>query len=147
MNCLKRFLCITFLNLVALVPAFGLAGDLERPSLAMPASTPETFRTNLMAAISEKELNFLDGHFVNGSTTLHYGGSTEALNRLIARLSGMDGVRVWITFVKEPGGPAWTLSHNAWADAGGIALQINIAAATLKLEQLGITIAGASKGR
>ena len=47
---------------------------------------PDSLRTNLMAAITDKDYKFLDGHFINANTILHYGGPTESLNRFLTRL-------------------------------------------------------------
>jgi hypothetical protein len=135
-------LCAMLLDAISLTKVHALAGDLTSPSLAMPAETSEAVRTNLMAAISDKEYKFLDGHFINASTTLHYGGQTESLNRFLAKLGECDGVRLTVTFVKEPDGPAWTLTHNGWGAAGEIYIQINIAASEIKMEQLTITVLG-----
>jgi hypothetical protein len=135
------------LNLIAPRSVHALAGDLTFPSLSFSSEFPEAFRTNVMAAISKKECKFLDGHFVNANTTLHYGGSTESLNHLLARLAEIDGVRVVVTFVKEPGGPAWTLSHLGWGSPGTLSVQINTAAASIEMEKLAITADGHSKNR
>ncbi len=134
----------TFFSNVAVQEAHAMAGELRSPSLAMPADTSPAFRTNLLAVISSKDCQFLDGSFINASTTLHYGGSTEALNNLIARLGEIDGVRVTVNFVRNPGGPAWTLKHMGWGDPEGIFLEVNVAAPTIKLEQLSITSCGCS---
>src|SRR5215471_5735139 len=123
MHIAKLAICAVVFNLLTSLNAHAMAGDLKSPSLAMPADTPQEFRTNLIAAISEKECKFLDGHFINAHTTLCYGGSTESLNHLIARLGAFEGVRVLVTFVKEPEGPSWTLSHNGWADPGNFFIQ------------------------
>src|SRR5438477_5715364 len=93
------------LNGVAPLHAHAMAGDLKAPSLAMPEGTPDAFRTNVLAILGDKECKFLDGTFINASTTLHYGGSTESLNNLVAKLSELDGVRISVTFITEPGGP------------------------------------------
>ena len=135
------------LNSVAPLKAHAMAGELKSPSLAMPAEMSEALRTNILAIIGDSECKFLDGNFINASTTLRYGGSTESLNSLIARLSELDGVRITLSFIREPGGPAWTLKHNGWADPGDFFIQINPAASTIKLERLYIGISGGSKTR
>lgn len=133
------------LNIAAALNAHAAAGDLTSPSLSMPADTPLALRTNLLAAISERECKFLDGHFINAWTTLNYGGSTEALNHLLARLCGYDGVRLVVTFVKEPEGPAWTLSHNGNGDPGELFIKVNVAATTIDVGELEMTLIGHSK--
>ena len=144
MRILVLLFCATLLNMVLAAKAAAMAGDLKNPSLAMPANTPVEFRTNLIGAISEKDCKFLDGSFINASTTLHYGGSTESLNHLLARLAQFDGVHVTISFAKEPAGPAWTLKHNGWADPGEIFITVNAVASSIQLEQLQIVITGRS---
>lgn len=147
MRIIKLATCALVLNLIASLDAHGAAGDLKSPSFAMPTDTPEGLRhtSNLLAAVSEKDCKFLDGHFMNAHTTLNYGGSTEALNRLLARLGEFGWIRLEVTFVKEPDGPAWTLSHNGGGDPGEIFVRINMAAPTIQIEQLELTVIGHSK--
>jgi hypothetical protein len=135
------------LNGVAPVKAHAMAGELKTPSLAMPADTSEAFRTNILSIVGDKECKFHDGSFINASTTLHFGGSTESLNSLIAKLSEIDGVRVNVRFISEPGGPAWTLKHNGWGHPAEFFIEINPAASTIKLERLYIGISGGLKSR
>ncbi|HTL18168.1 MAG TPA: hypothetical protein VL793_13100 [Patescibacteria group bacterium] len=142
MNALKCLLLTVLLNSVCFTHAYGMAGDLKSPSLAMPSETPVSFRTNVIAAISEKDCKFIDGHFINAITTLHYGGSGAALSRLIARLGQIEGVRVQMTFVHEADGTAWTIQHNGWGEAGEIHIQVNLDARGMKLDDLQITVTG-----
>jgi hypothetical protein len=139
--------CALLLNAIALTRAYALAGDLSAPSLAFPATIPEARRDKVMAAISDKGCKFLDGNFINSNTTLHYGGGTESLNHLLAKLGECDGVGLRITFVKEPGGPAWTLNHNGWGSDGQIQIyvQINLVSSAIDLEKLEINVAGHGK--
>jgi hypothetical protein len=136
-------LLVSVLELALFEPrrAFGLAGDLKSPSLSMPAATPVEFRTNVLAALSDKNCKFLDGHFINASTTLNYGGSTAALNQLINQLSSFEGLRVMVGFVSNAGGPSWIIQHNGWGDGGQIYIKINVAAPDFKPEQLQLSVA------
>jgi hypothetical protein len=144
MRILILFFCATLLNIVSAAKANAMAGELKKPSLAMPANTPVEFRTNLIAAISEKDCKFLEGSFINASTTLRYGGSTESLNHLLDRLAQFDRIRVTVSFARETAGPAWTLKHNGWADPGEIFITVNAASPSIQLEQLQIVITGRS---
>lgn len=142
MKTCMTWLCALLLHIGAVIQVHAMAGDLKRPSLAFPENTPAALRTQLLAALEAEECKFMDGHFINANTTLRYGGSTESLNRLLARLSECEGIQINVTFTNEPGGAAWTITHNGWADADQIGVQVNLGATTLKLEQLGITVRG-----
>ena len=137
---------LTFAIYLLLVSGLGInraeamAGTLNAPSLAMTSETSLQLRTNLLAALSESDCKFLDGDFINASTTLRYGGSTESLMRLINRLRGIDGMRVWLGFVNEPSGPSWIVHHNGWVEAGQIYIRVNVGAAGFKPEQLELPV-------
>jgi hypothetical protein len=119
-----------------------MAGELNQPSIAMPAETSPALTQQILAALKDPECKFLDGHFVNATTTLNYVGSTASLNRLITNLTECDGIEVVVTFVKgEPSGPSWSINHSGWGGAKSFGIQINLAASALDLGQLAITVA------
>jgi hypothetical protein len=126
----------------AVVRVYALAGDLDHPSLALPANAPAELHGQLMRILDDKDAKFLRGHFVNAHTTLEYGGSTAALNQMLSKLSRCEGVRVTLRFTRTVGGAAWTLDHNAWGDARSVNIQVNVAAPSTKLEDLNIPAFG-----
>jgi hypothetical protein len=123
-----------------------MAGNLAHPLIAFPEATPRKVREQVMAILNDKGCRFLEGHFINASTTLQYGGSTDALSRMLAGLAECEGIRIKVTFVRKAGGASWTLSHNAWADAGYIGIQVNLAAALIDLEHLDLPVLGKTAG-
>ena len=131
---------LLILSALGIHRAHAMAGTLKSPSVAMPAETSVQLRTNLLAALSESECKFLTGNFINASTTLQYGGSTESLNRLINHLSSMEGIRVLVGFVNEPSGSSWIISHNGWGDPAQIYIKVNVGAASFKPEQLQLSV-------
>jgi hypothetical protein len=135
------YLCAILLALDSNFQVHAMAGDLNHPSIALPADAPQKFREQIMAILNDKDCKFLGGHFINANTTLQYGGSAEALSRMLAQLAECDGIRVQVTFVKKPGGEVWTLNHNAWADPGHIAVQVNLVS-PINLEHLDISAFG-----
>lgn len=132
--------CTGFLILAATLSALGMAGDLKIPSLTMPSDTPPELHTKLISALSHKDCHFLDGRFINASTTLHYGGSAASLSGLIKQLASCEAMRVRVSFVRDTAGPCWTVKHNAWANPNDIFIQINTANPALDLRQLEITV-------
>jgi hypothetical protein len=141
-----KLVCALALNCLVAVHARAMAGDLNQPSIAMPAETPSALREQLLAALKDPECKFLDGHFINATTTLNYGGSTPSLNRLITRLAECDCIEVVVTFVKgDAGGPSWTVNHSGWGAPNTFGIQINLAASALNLDQLAITVARMAK--
>jgi hypothetical protein len=117
---MKRFLVVFCSWLVlasASVRVYALAGDLDHPSIALPANAPAELHGQRIRILGDNDAKFLRGHFVNAHTTLEYGGSTEALNRMLAKLAECGGIQIKVRFVRTADGPAWTLDHNAWGDA------------------------------
>ena len=143
MSTCKILFWAILVNTIALTHAHAMAGDLKSPSLAMPAGTSEALRVRLLAALNDPECKFLEGHFINTNTTLHYGGATPSLNRLLTRLGECEGIQLTVTLTRgEPSGPSWTVTHSGWAGASNIGIQVNVAARELNLDQLVITIIG-----
>lgn len=122
--------------------AHALAGDLDHPSLAFPKDTPAALQTQIMTALNGKEAKFLHGHFINADTTLVYGGNTEALVSMLARLAECEGMQVKVSFVRGAAAESWTLRHNAWADATYIGIKVNLAAMNIDLEKLDLPAFG-----
>ncbi len=142
---MKRFLVVFCGWLVlasASVRVYALAGDLDHPSIALPANAPAELHGQLMRVLGDKDAKFLRGHFVNAHTTLEYGGSTEAVNRMLAKLAECGGIQVKVRFVRTADGPAWTLEHNAWGDPQLIQIQVNLSARSIKPEDLNIPVFG-----
>ena len=122
--------------------ALGMAGDLDRPSLAFPTATPKALQSQILAALNVREAGFLRGRFINADTTLAYGGDTGALSAMLAQLAACEGMRVRVSFVRVPGGESWTIQHNAWADATQIAIRVNVVAEKIDLLKLELPALG-----
>jgi len=95
-----------------------------------------------MSALNDEQCKFLEGHFINAHTTLHYGGGTESLNRMLNRLAACDYFRITVRFIKQESGVAWTVSHNAWANNEDLEIQVNLAAEGINLANLDIPAFG-----
>jgi hypothetical protein len=128
-------LCALQLAVCNNVRVHGMAGELTHPSIAW-AADDAPMRQRIMAILNEKNSKFLGGRFVNAASTLEYGGTTEALSRMVAKLAECEGVRVQVTFVRAQSDLAWTVNHNAWADPLYFGIQVNLAAKTINLEHL-----------
>lgn len=126
------------------VRVWGMAGDLDRPSLAFPKEIPAPLQSRILSALAQSEARFLHGRFINADTTLVYGGSTSALSTLLTDLAGSDGLRTRVKFVRGPANESWTVRHNAWGDARLIEIQVNVAAANLDWQQLVLPTWGAN---
>jgi hypothetical protein len=119
-----------------------MGGDLRHPSLALPADAPTELRTRLMVILAEEDAKFLGGHFINAHTTLEYGGSTQALNRMVSKLAECGGVKVQLRFTNAVDGPAWSVDHNAWTDPYHLEVGINLGAASIKAGDLSLPVLG-----
>ena len=122
MNNSKVTLLFLFVFGLLIPMAFGMAGDLDKPSLSF--SQNSTIRDKVMGVISSKEFKFLGGHFINADTTLEYAGDSAAVNTFLDRLAKCAGVHVHVSFSSDTDGlfsgektdADWTLNHNAWID-------------------------------
>lgn len=143
MTTFSTVLAAVLMSCALTMKAYAMAGDLKHPSIAMPAGTPQDVRTRLLAALSEPGYKFLDGHFINANTTLHYGGAALSLNRMLANLSHCAGVELNVTFTKgEPNGPTWTVNHSGWGAPMRFEVEVNVAASALDVTLLSITLTG-----
>ena len=116
--------------------AYALAGDLKSPSLAFPTDMAEGLRTRIVEALNDRSARFLEGRFVNANTTLVYGGDTDGLAAMLARLVKCDGFRVNVSFFRGPVGHSWTLNHDAWREPGTIEIRVNLDATEIDLGKL-----------
>jgi len=115
--------------------AYASAGNLDKPSIAVPASDPVGAGMYRVLMAHEKE--FTGGFYVNTHSTLHYAGGTKTINALLADLAGVDGAVVNICFSKEAGATRWftnekaadrpcdvSIDHYGWGVSGSINLTI-----------------------
>lgn len=115
--------------------ALALAGDLERPSIALPESTDQGWRDAVMQVLNERSAEYLGGRFINANTTLRYGGNSEPLSRFLAGLAKCPGTRIVITFTKDADAH-WVVQHYGGADARRFHIRIRTGTAGLPLEEL-----------
>ena len=120
---LATFLSISLLAFSSQV--FGLAGDLDAPSLSFPADSK--IQKGVMSVISDKKFKFLRGHFINAYSTLTFFGDAASLNAFLFRLSQCEGSKVSVTFSKEEGDMSWTLTHSAWGSPDAFNIAVNTA--------------------
>jgi hypothetical protein len=140
------FLTFAFL-LLARHSALAMAGELKHPSIGLPENTPKDVCAQIIRALDDKQCRFLDGHFINASTTLRYGGQTESLNRMLAHLVECNFFKIRIRFTKQDPGVSWTINHNAWADSENLQILLNVAAETIELEKLELPAFGKNTAR
>jgi len=114
--------------------SFGLAGDLKSPSLSFPVGFEG--REKIVGVISDKQFQFLRGHFVNAHTTLLYAGDAASLNAFLNQLAACPGTKLSVTFAREEEDAAWTLQHNAWGDANSFHIAVN----TARIAETGVKV-------
>jgi hypothetical protein len=134
------------LSAAAMPETQALAGELDHPGLAFPKGFSTSLREQIMEVLTAAPETYSGGGFVNAQTTLRYSGSTAALNRFLAGLAGCPGTRLQVVFTNEPEAPAWSLIHNAWADATLFLVRISPGAKEIKLEDLQIPAITAGTG-
>lgn len=118
---------------------WGLAGTLDRPSLALPESLEADWRAPLMKVLEAPEAEFLGGQFINAVSTLRYGGNTGALNRFLAGLAECPEARIRVQFVRDLDS-AWRLQHNGWSDGREFLVQVALGSDRIHLEELQLPI-------
>ena len=114
MNKMKTALLLILLTGSLMPMAFGLARDLDKPSLAF--SPDSSLREKVMRVIAAEQFKFLHGRLINASTKLEYAGDSAALNAFLDQLAKCEGARVAVSFSAEKSESDWTLDHNAWSD-------------------------------
>lgn len=117
----------------------ALAGELDRPSIALPDSIDPAWREAVGNVLDDPSAGFRHGRFVNGSTTLGYQGDAAALSRFLAGLVRCADARIQITFVRELD-VNWRLTHHGWGDARLFSVQVNLGSETLRLEALTLPV-------
>ena len=115
--------------------ALALAGDLERPSIALPESTDQGWRDAVMQVLNDRSAEYLGGQFINANTMLRYGGDSESLSRFLAGLAKCPGTRIVITFTKDADAH-WVVQHHGGADARRFHIRIRTGTDGLPLEEL-----------
>jgi hypothetical protein len=90
---------------VAVDGAVALSESLPVPRIFFPKGYDTNRAAQINAALDSKPLDYLDGLTSywepDFSTTLVYGGDGEALNVLLAKLNGIDGLRVRLSFSQD----------------------------------------------
>lgn len=125
--------------LVGTARVWGLAGTLNRPSVALPESMEPGWRAQLMKVLEAPAAEFLGGQYINAVTTLRYGGDTGALNRFLAGLTECPEARIRVQFVRDLDS-AWRLQHNGWSDGREFLVQILLGSDRIHLEELQLPI-------
>ena len=116
------------------VPAWALAGSLDRPGVAFSASYPASARDKVMAVLNRKDAKFVDGSFVNWWTSLRYQGDVRAANLFMGELAGCPGVTVSVSLKRLPADCDWRVAHDAHSNR--FQVEVNLASPRLELEQL-----------
>jgi hypothetical protein len=135
--------------------AYGMGGNVNRPSLAIPADP----KTKEMDRVVKKLAEVLQGHqkvftggsFLNSHSVLYFGGKTAGVNALLGDLAKVEGATIQVRFSKEVGVTRWMfpvkdtpadlscdceVDHLAWGDARTITLTIYLGGGRIQLETL-----------
>ncbi|MCC2669844.1 MAG: hypothetical protein K0Q72_2315, partial [Armatimonadetes bacterium] len=116
------------------VPAWALAGSLDRPGIAFAGSYPAAAREKVMAVLDRKDAKFVDGNFVNAWTSLRYRGDVRAANMFVGELAGCPGVTVSVSLKRLPEDCDWRVGHDAHTNR--FQIEVNLASPRLELEEL-----------
>ena len=120
-----RLLTFLAISTLAFSHAFGRAGDLDAPSLALPADSES--RQSVTDVVCDKQFKFLHGRMLNAGSTLMDAGDAASLNSFLSRLAQCKGAKLTVSFSKDEGAMSWTLSHNGWINADAFHVFVNTA--------------------
>src|SRR4051794_862060 len=75
--------------------ALARAGDLDKPSIAIPAvgddHTPDHVVRRMQEVLLSHAKEFTGGHYLNSHSVLHFAGGTKTVNALLDELAKVDG--------------------------------------------------------
>src|ERR1700679_2404013 len=78
--------------------AYGMGGNLDRPSIAIPADpkTKEMDRVvkKLAEVLQTHQKAFTGGSFLNSHSVLYFGGKTAGVNALLGDLAKVEGATI-----------------------------------------------------
>lgn len=124
MNVLRStFMLVVVLFHLCASRAFGLAGDLDRPSLSFPTGFESA--QAMLSVISDKQFAFKGGKFINAGSTLDYAGNADSLNGFLSRLAACKGAKVSVSFSENDADWSWRLQHHAWTDPAAFHIVVN----------------------
>ena len=87
--------------------AYGMGGNVERPSIAIPADpkTKEMDRVvqKIAGVLQSHQKAFTGGSFLNSHSVLYFGGKTSGVNALLGDLAKVEGATILVRFSKEIG--------------------------------------------
>jgi len=149
----NRILSASLVGLLALLlgvsGVYALSREHESPEIFYPKNFDKKTSSAIDSVLTDKQFHYLNGLTSywepKFETTLVYDGDADSLNRFIAKMSAVHGIRVHLTFShdlsKETGsalsaGSWWVLYSHVTPDV--ITIRINLAAP--KLANLEITL-------
>ncbi len=132
----KRWLvgAVTAVALGLAMPAWALAGKLDRPGVAFSAGYPAEAQKKVMAVLNRKDTKFVSGHFINSWTSLCYQGETRAASMFLEELAECPGATVSVSFKKLDATCDWRVGHDAHANR--FQVEFNLASPRMELEKL-----------
>jgi hypothetical protein len=123
--------------------AYGMGGNLDRPSIAIPgdSKTKEVDRVaqKIAEVLQAHQKAFTGGSFLNSHSVLYFGGKTAGVNALLGDLAKVEGATIRVRFSKEAGVTRWMfpikdppadlscdceVDHFGWGDARTITLTV-----------------------
>ncbi|HEV3006576.1 MAG TPA: hypothetical protein VGX78_19050 [Pirellulales bacterium] len=132
-----------------------MAGKLDRPSIAVPATGPDGPADPTVERMQKTLLDhtnlFSGGSFINAHSTLNFKGSAKELSTMLQELSEIDGTEISIRFSHEADpifaaatdegktieeSRPWSIDHNGWANAQHLSVTIYLGDGAIKLDEL-----------
>lgn len=132
--------------------ALGLSIPLPEPEIKFAKGHDQARAKAIGAVLSDKRLRYIDGLYSHWppawSSTLVYGGDTQGLNKMLAGLRRVAGVKVRVTFArdlaKEAGtghsvGNWWVMYAQDQPDV--VSVRINLASKAIDLAKMELWLA------
>lgn len=123
---------------------YGRAGKLDKPVIAVPASTdgtPDATVAAMNRILLAHEKQFIGGHYVNAHRVLQFAGGTKTINALLDELSKVEGATLYVRFSNSPDDSGVVerlagagqdlpktydcqIEHNGWLDTSSLSVTV-----------------------
>ena len=133
--------------------AYGLGGNLEQPSISIPADggKEDPVARKIFDVLWSHRKDFTGGSFINAQSELYFAGGVDGVNSLLADLAKVDGATLRVRLSKDAGLTRWMfpgkealphrpcdcrIDHNGWGDAHVITITLYVGGNRLDPDKL-----------
>jgi hypothetical protein len=131
----RLLLSVVTIVLLHLGPvAHAAMGEIKTPMLLVK-DQPKT-QAALEKVLRRPDAKYLQGHWLNRSSSLQYGGDTTALNLMIADLAQCPGLEVTVTFQKLNNDASWMVGQDG--NEPQVHVTVNLSSSQINPERISL---------